>query len=140
MTIAEAKQMRKFAPHEDKLYADFNFPDYSDEEMISWYKIKTENGRVLIGIKDMQDNVIGYMTLRKINNFFKTSEMGIIINPEKINMGYGTDAINSLKRLSLYRRRLSTSFANNYSINHRRGCMETGLQVRFSDSSTLQRK
>ena len=98
MNIKEACQMRDFAPHEDKLYADFNFPDYSDEEMISWFKIKTEKGRVLIAIKDMQDNVIGYMTLRKINYIFKTSEMGIIINPAKINMGYGTDAINCLKR------------------------------------------
>ena len=30
--------------------------------------------------------------------------------------------------------------ANKYSINHRRGCMETGLQVRFSDSGNRQRK
>ena len=98
MNIKEACQMRDFAPHEDKLYADFNFPDYSDEEMISWFKIKTEKGKLLIAIKDMQDNVVGYMTLRKINYIFKTSEMGIIINPAKINMGYGTDAISSLKR------------------------------------------
>ena len=98
MNIKEAGQMRKFSHHEDKPYADFNFPDYSDEEMISWFNIKTEKGRVLIAIKDMQDNVIGYMTLRKINYIFKTSEMGIIINPAKINMGYGTDAINCLKR------------------------------------------
>lgn len=98
MNIKEACQMRDFAPHKDKLYADFNFPDYSDEEMVSWFKIKTEKGKLLIGISDMEDNVVGYMTLRKINPVLKTSEMGIIINPEKINMGYGTDAISSLKR------------------------------------------
>ena len=42
-------------------------------------KIKTEKGKVLIAITDLYDNVVGYMTLRKINNLFKTSEMGIII-------------------------------------------------------------
>ena len=98
MTIVEAGKMREFSTHEDMLYADFNFPAYNDDEMISWYKIKTEKGKVLIAITDLYDNIVGYMTLRKINNLFKTSEMGIIIDPGKINMGYGSDAISSLKK------------------------------------------
>lgn len=98
MSIIHAEKTQNWGNHLDRLYADYDFPILNNKDLSNWYINKTSNNKVLISILDFEDNLIGYISLRKINLIFKTAEIGIVLDPNKINMGYGSDAIYVLKK------------------------------------------
>lgn len=99
MRVSQVKSMTFWGSHKDRLFADYDFPKYTNDEIIDWYKTKTKGKRILIAITDLENlELVGYMTLRKISGFFKTAELGIVLNPDKIEKGYGSDAMKTLTR------------------------------------------
>lgn len=117
-TLQEAKQMTTWGVHSDRLYANYDFPKFDNKEIIDWLRRKNTKSKFIMSICDMNDKVIGYISLRKISKIFRTSELGILLDPNKLGNGYGTDAINTLakwyfEKLKFKRLFLSVAMYNN---------------------------
>ena len=95
MRSYETKLTQGWGKHKDRLYADYDFPSLSMVELVEWLELKTSKGRAIISISTMNDRIIGYISLRNTNRFFKRGELGIVINPDEINKGYGTEALKT---------------------------------------------
>lgn len=93
MTISDAKKMVSWTTHKDRLFANYDFPKFTNNELVQWFEKKNKSNRLIMSICDLNNDIIGYISLRNINKIFKTSEMGILLEPSKINLGYGSDAI-----------------------------------------------
>ncbi len=89
----ETSLTQVWGKHKDRLYADYDFPSLSTTELIEWLELKTSKGRAIISISTINDRIIGYISLRNTNRFFKRGEIGIVLNPDEINKGYGTEAL-----------------------------------------------
>ncbi|EHL18333.1 hypothetical protein HMPREF9630_00058 [Peptoanaerobacter stomatis] len=95
MRSYETKLTQGWGKHKDRLYADYDFPSLSMVELVEWLELKTSKGRAIISISTMNDRIIGYISLRNTNKFFKRGELGIVLNPDEINKGYGTEALKT---------------------------------------------
>ena len=93
MRSYETKLTQGWGKHKDRLYADYDFPSLSMVELVEWLELKTSKGRAIISISTINDRIIGYISLRNTNRFFKRGELGIVLNPDEINKGYGTEAL-----------------------------------------------
>jgi len=61
-----------------------------------WFSKKRDSlTRRGFAIFNGNDVLIGYLSLRDINWFRKSSELGIVFDPNYTNKGYGTDALKS---------------------------------------------
>lgn len=98
MRVSQVKQMTQWGSHKDRLFADYDFPKFENDEIIQWFKVKSTGNRAIVAITDFYGEVVGYISLRKIRTFFKTAEFGVVLNPDKIENGYGTDALNILAK------------------------------------------
>lgn len=98
---ADVDKMLLWGKHEDPVFLHYNFPNLSEQERDLWYRIKAKDlRRKCFTIEDVEDNLIGYIALRDIKFLRRESEMGIVFDPNKLNKGYGTDALSSF--LDLY--------------------------------------
>ena len=95
MRSYETKLTQGWGKHKDRLYADYDFPSLSMVELVEWLELKTSKGRAIISISTINDRIIGYISLRNTNRFFKRGELGIVLNPDEINKGYGTEALKT---------------------------------------------
>ena len=95
MRSYETKLTQGWGKHKDRLYADYDFPSLSMVELVEWLELKTSKGRAIISISTINDRIIGYISLRNTNRFFKRGEFGIVLNPDEINKGYGTEALKT---------------------------------------------
>lgn len=95
MRSYETKLTQGWGKHKDRLYADYDFPSLSMAELVEWLELKTSKGRAIISISTINDRIIGYISLRNTNRFFKRGELGIVLNPDEINKGYGTEALKT---------------------------------------------
>ncbi len=92
--LSDAYKMIKWGNHDDLLFEEYNFPKFSDLELKNWYYSKTNNrNRKNFSIINENDNMIGYLTIRKIKKIRKKAIFGIVIDPKFINKGYGTESI-----------------------------------------------
>ena len=95
LRLQDLEQMVKWEKNKDPLFADYNFPTYSLREQKLWYHSKTRYGKICLAILN-ENNVIGYISIRKLNPISKSAEMGIIIRPLYQNMGVGELAISRM--------------------------------------------
>ncbi len=95
LTREDVDYMMHWDEHEDPLFLEYNFPIMTREECDFWYKIKTKGLKKCYAVENNDDKLIGYISLRNINIFFKQAELGIVFNPSYIDKGYGTDALDT---------------------------------------------
>ena len=96
----DVDRMILWGKHENQAFLHYNFPSLSQEERDLWYKIKAKDfKRRCFAIEDLENNLIGYISLRDIKFLKKESELGIVFNPNKMNRGYGTDALTTFLEL-----------------------------------------
>ncbi|MFW5648818.1 MAG: GNAT family N-acetyltransferase [Candidatus Alkaliphilus sp. MAG34] len=88
--------MQRWGRHEDPLFYCYNFPRMSEERKDNWYRNKTLRlSRKCFVVFNNQDQLVGYIALRNIKILKKTSELGIVFDPNNINHGYGTDGLRA---------------------------------------------
>ncbi len=86
--------MRYWGKHENLLLEDYDFPFYTDEEIKKWYKAKTKSFfDKYYGIRNENDRLIGYLGIKDIRIFFRSSTLGIVLDPNFIDRGYGTEIL-----------------------------------------------
>lgn len=92
----DVDKMQLWSKHTEPLFFHYNFPRMNKAERDNWYKIKTVKWKKKsYAIENMEGQVIGYLLIRDIQWFRRESELGIVLNPQHMNQGYGTDAIQA---------------------------------------------
>lgn len=103
--------LRDWGTHDNPLLADYNISELTYEELEKWYYSKTRNSRNrYFSIFNEKNRLIGYLGIKSIRKLLKDSLLGIVIDPNYVNLGYGTDAImtfldyyfNEMKMKRLY--------------------------------------
>lgn len=94
LTLEDVFGMREWGKHTNPLYFDYNFPSLKDEEVVDWFNTKTQSkNKECFGVLNEEKRIIGYLTIKGIKQFRKTSTLGIVFDPNYINNGYGTETI-----------------------------------------------
>ena len=87
--------MQNWGKHEDPLFFHYNFPKLTAKEGDEWFRVKTAKLRKkCFAIENEAKRVVGYLSIRDIKWMKRDSELGIVLDPDYINYGYGTEAIN----------------------------------------------
>lgn len=93
LILDDVFRMKEWGIHETPLLADYNFPKMTDSEIKRWYRFKTLNPfNKYLGIL-VDDRLIGYMGLKNIKIIKKESTLGIVFDPNYVNMGYGSKTL-----------------------------------------------
>lgn len=101
ITIRELKledvfYMRNWGVHENPLIEDYNFPPMSDKEIKLWYKAKTN--KILnkyYGVLNEKNQLIGYLGTKDIKIIRRESTLGIVLDPNNVDKGYGTEILET---------------------------------------------
>lgn len=95
LELEDVFQMRNWGFHKNPLLSDYNFPDMTDNEIKKWYKIKTSYFLdKYYGVKNGQGYLLGYLGIKNIRLIKRESTLGIVFDPDKMNKGYGTEALS----------------------------------------------
>jgi len=94
LKLDDVYQMNNWGRHHSLLFKDYNFPDMNDKQIFDWYKFKVKNkNKKSYSIKLKSGKLIGYLTTREIKRFRKISTLGLVLDPNYMNNGYGTEAL-----------------------------------------------
>lgn len=90
----DAKEMMKWGKHDDLRFLHYNYPYETSLEHLLWYRSKTKffSKRLFAIVKDDKE-IIGYIILKKIDWINRMGEMGIAVDYNYMNHGYGSKAI-----------------------------------------------
>ncbi len=100
----DALKIRDWGVHENKLFKDYNLADLSKNEIHYWYSIKKKNfRRSYYAIYNEENRMIGYLGFKDINFFKKESYLGIVLDPNFTDKGYGTESLKLLLNHYFYK-------------------------------------
>lgn len=112
--------MKNWGKHDDPLFKDYNFPDLSEEEMLSWYNYRiSRKDSKCFSVLDEEGRMIGYINLRNIKRIMRTARLGIVFDPAVLNQGYGTDALRTILDYSFNVMKLNTIYLDVAKFNKR---------------------
>ena len=87
--------MRKWGRHENPLLGDYNFPRMSDRGIKRWYRAKSSSiFNKYYSIRNENRELIGYMGIKDIKYIRRISTLGIVIDANHMNKGYGTEVLD----------------------------------------------
>ncbi|WXR62862.1 GNAT family N-acetyltransferase [Peptostreptococcaceae bacterium AGR-M142] len=92
MTREDVDKMDNWVGFVDKLFDDYNFPILTEEQKNKWFHVKNNKYRRCYSIY-LNQNLIGYISLRDIKKIRRISELGIVIDSRFVSKGYGTKAL-----------------------------------------------
>ncbi|WMM24676.1 GNAT family protein [Tissierella sp. MB52-C2] len=101
ITIRELKledvfNMKNWGFHENTLIEDYNFPPMNDKEIKLWYKMKTDRlFNKYYGVLNENNQLIGYMGIKDIKVVRRESTLGIVLDPNNVDKGYGTEILDT---------------------------------------------
>lgn len=94
MAKEDIMKMTKWSRHENPLLFHYNFPCLNERECSKWFYDRTRKmGRRNYVIENEDRQIVGYLSIRNIKIFSKSSELGIVLDPGEINKKYGRYAI-----------------------------------------------
>ena len=93
MKVEDICSFQYWGKHETPLLDDYNFYETTEEGFIDWFNWKTKNplNKYMTIFKDGVP--IGYIGYKGFNNIFKTATLGVVLDPNYVNKGYGQEAI-----------------------------------------------
>lgn len=96
LRLEDVFEMRKWGYHDNPLLEDYNFPQMTDREIRLWYKMKVNNiFNKYYGIRNENNDLIGYMGIKGIKIFRREATLGIVLDPNHVNKGYGTEILDT---------------------------------------------
>lgn len=88
--------MREWGYHENPLLEDYNFPKLNDKDIKMWYRVKTGKlSNRYYSIRNENDQLIGYMGIKNIKRFTRESTLGLVLDPDQVDKGYGTEILET---------------------------------------------
>ncbi|SCY61958.1 GNAT family N-acetyltransferase [Alkaliphilus peptidifermentans] len=89
-------EMQNWGAHQDPLFYSYTFPKMNRHERDYWYCKKSYTlSRKCFVIYNQQHRLVGYIALREIKWLRRSSEFGIVFDPNFIDQGLGTDSLKS---------------------------------------------
>jgi diamine N-acetyltransferase len=124
-------QMIEWGKHEDIRLLHYNFNYSSFYDCQRWYRAKNKFLRKYIFGIYTEDILVGYITLKNINWLFRKAEMGIVLDPLKINKGYGTRGIKEYLKIIFHKYRIKKIILRVAAFNKRakRAYEKVGFKV-----------
>jgi len=94
LLLEDVYQMRDWKTHSDPYFYHYNFQCETGEEFENWYRSKK-----ILFFKDIfgmfiGDKLIGFITIKNYNFIFRYAEMGISMDLNYTDKGYGTKFIS----------------------------------------------
>ncbi len=91
---SDADKRQRWPRHSDPLYSHNDPRPMTSRERDLWFLDRSLSSNYrMFAIDDLYGNMIGWITLRNINSDAGTSVLGIALDPTRMGMGYGTDAL-----------------------------------------------
>lgn len=88
--------MQLWGKHKEPLFRCYNFPYMTERQKDYWYQNKKLWFlKRCFAVFNDYNQLVGYISLRNIKILKKTSELGIVFDPDNIDQGYGTDGLNA---------------------------------------------
>ncbi len=90
VTSKDAYLFRYWGKHQDPRFYQYHFPYEMEIEYLYWFHSK--QGLIFRKLYALFDDErpVGFVTLKNINWFKKTAELGIAVDPNHLGKGYGT--------------------------------------------------
>ncbi|MBU5428327.1 GNAT family N-acetyltransferase [Tissierella pigra] len=96
LQLEDVFNMKNWGTHENPLIEDYNFPPMNDKEIKLWYKMKTNRlFNKYYGILNEDNKLIGYMGTKDIKVIRREATLGIVLDPNYVNKGYGTEILDT---------------------------------------------
>lgn len=92
-------QMIRWGKHDDIRLLHYNFNYKSIYDCYQWYRSKNKFLRKYIFGIYTEDILVGYITLKNINWLTRKAEMGIVLDPNQVNKGYGTEGLKKYLKI-----------------------------------------
>lgn len=90
----DVRKRQRWPKHTDPLYSHNDPRPMSPRERELWFLDRSLSSNYrMFAVDDQYGNLVGWITLRNINQETKTSVLGIALDPTRMGMGYGTDAL-----------------------------------------------
>lgn len=92
LELEDVYDMRKWGYHKNPLLSDYNFPVLNNNEVKRWYEFKTKSFfNKYYGVRKRNKVLIGYLGIKDIKLIRRRSTLGIVLDPDYTNQGYGTE-------------------------------------------------
>ncbi|MBN2897337.1 MAG: GNAT family N-acetyltransferase [Clostridia bacterium] len=93
LALADVRQMENWRHHEDPWFYHYNFDCETEEERYLWLRSKRVFlTRDIFGLF-LGARLIGFITIKNYNWLSRTAEMGISLDLNYVNQGYGSAGI-----------------------------------------------
>lgn len=93
MQLEDVGQFRNWGKHKSKMYDDYNFSEQTEEGVKSWYEWKTNVKMSTYYTIFLKERAIGYISFKNQKPILKTAELGIVLDPNYINKGFGYETL-----------------------------------------------
>ncbi len=141
--LKDVQTMMKWGTFKDPRYYHFNFPYTTKEDFEIWYQYKVKGYRLKTYGVFLDDDLIGFITFKKINHLFSRAELGVIIDKNHVSKGYGTEALRqcmeevNLKKIYLY---VSSFNERAYHVYEKLGFVDKGVVYRVFETQDAMEK
>lgn len=116
----DVEVMASWGKHSDLLFQHYNFPELTLSERGVWYRMKSSGKkRRCFAVLDEDNRVAGYLSMKRIKVFRKTSELGIVLDPDRVGQGYGTLALKAFLKMYFEEFRMNKLFLQVALFNER---------------------
>ena len=96
LKVEDVYLMREWGLHDNPLLEDYNFPELSDKDIKMWYRVKAGKlSNRYYAIRNEDDKLIGYMGIKNIKRFTRESTLGLVLDPNQVDKGYGTEILET---------------------------------------------
>lgn len=90
LTLDHSRRLAEWGVHENKLLSDYNLSLMGEEQVKVWFLLRKEDlFTKYFAVFTKEDQFIGYVGIKDINVLFKTALLGIVLDPNWVDMGYG---------------------------------------------------
>lgn len=94
--LEDAYAMKGWGFHRNTLLADYNIPELTNEELKQWFKYKSKGfSQKYYSVENEVNILIGYFGIKNVRRILREATLGIAIDPNYVNMGYGSEIIRS---------------------------------------------
>lgn len=119
LKLSDVPKMSLWGVHEDQRYQSYNFPYRQFIDYLLWYKSKKSFLKKYIFGVFLENELLGYITLKQINWLKREAYMGVAFDPDQIDKGYGTIGIQVYLELVMRQYKLKRIFLKTGGFNLR---------------------
>ncbi|MDY6064719.1 MAG: GNAT family protein [Finegoldia sp.] len=96
LRLQDAYDMSGWGSHSDPRLFEYNLADLTRKDYIFWYATKRRTRhKNYYSIRDKEGRLLGYLGIKDINYRDKSAYLGVVLNPDNLSKGIGTEAIRA---------------------------------------------